>query len=142
MPAGKLAKPGRSLTRSSKNLLGRRVMAEVRALPVATSAVMAAAPSMRVKPSRNPPSSTIEIETAHLFLAASASQAARIFFTSVDVRHCLVRMIGPGLQEKYESKKSVRRSKGDRDFEIHLRLRHAVWKGRQGLRARDHRQHF
>jgi len=27
---------------------------------------------MRVKPSRKPPSSTIEIETAHLFLAASA----------------------------------------------------------------------
>src|SRR5271166_1985729 len=95
IPAGKLAKAGRSFTRSSKNLLGRLVMAEVRALPMETSAVIAVAPSIRKKPIRNPPSSTIEIDTAHLFLAASASQAARTFFTSDEVRHCLVRISVP-----------------------------------------------
>src|ERR1700675_2484536 len=96
MPAGKPAKAGRSLTRSSKNLLGRLVMAEVRALPMETSAEIADAPSMRAKPSRKPPSSTTEMATAHLFLAASASHAASIFFTSVDVRHGLVRIMFPG----------------------------------------------
>ena len=35
---GNVTKPGRSLTRSSKNLLGRLVSAEVCALPIATSA--------------------------------------------------------------------------------------------------------
>src|SRR5262245_47008328 len=48
-PAGKLAKAGRSLTRSSKNLLGRLVIAAVRALPIATSAEIGATPSMRLK---------------------------------------------------------------------------------------------
>src|SRR6516164_646002 len=95
MPAGKPAKAGRSFTRSSKNLLGRLVMADVRALPMETSAVIGVAPSIRRKPSRNPPSSTIETDTAHLFLAASASQAARTFFTSDEVRHCLVRISVP-----------------------------------------------
>src|SRR5205809_7448899 len=37
-PAGNVTNAGRSLTRSSKNLLGRLVMAEVRALPIETSA--------------------------------------------------------------------------------------------------------
>src|SRR5262249_40848527 len=36
-----------------------------------------------------------EIATAHLFLAASASQAARAFFTSDVVRHGLVRISVP-----------------------------------------------
>src|SRR5208283_205452 len=95
MPAGNVTKAGRSLTRSSKALLGRLVSAEVRALPSDTSAVTGEAPSMRVKPSRKPPSSTMEIATAQLFLPASASQAASIFFTSADVRHGLLRMIAP-----------------------------------------------
>src|ERR1700744_4067714 len=95
MPAGKLAKAGRSFTRSSKNLLGRLVIADVRALPAATSAEIGGAPSMRRKPSGNPLSSTIEIETAHLFLAASASHAASIFFTSDAVRQGLVRISVP-----------------------------------------------
>jgi hypothetical protein len=34
--------------------------------------------------------------TFHLFFRASASQASRIFFTSVKDRHGLVRMITPG----------------------------------------------
>src|SRR6202008_616702 len=92
MQAGKPAEAGRSLTRASKNLLGRLVIAEVRALPVDTSAELAGAPSMRRNPSRKPPSSTIEIATAHLFLTASASQAASIFLTSDDVRHGLLRI--------------------------------------------------
>src|SRR5262249_7676965 len=58
-------------------------------LPMETSAVIAVAPSIRRKPSRKPASSTIEIDTGHLFLAASASQAASAFFTSAAVRHCL-----------------------------------------------------
>ena len=86
MPAGKLAKAGRSLMRSSKNLLGRLVIADVRALPIDTSAEIAGVPSMRWKPSRNPPSSTMEIATDHLFLVASASHAASIFLTSDKVR--------------------------------------------------------
>src|ERR1700730_10221090 len=93
MPAGKPAKAGRSLTRSSKNLLGRLVMAEVRALPIDTSPEIVGAPSTRSKPTRKPPSSTIEIATAHLFLAASASQAASIFFTSANVTHRLVGLV-------------------------------------------------
>src|SRR5271170_3278232 len=140
IPAGKLAKPGRSLTRSSKNLLGRLVMAEVRALPVATSAVIAEASSMRAKPSRNPPSSTIEIETAHLFLMASASQASRIFFTSVEVRHGLLRMMEPGVSMKNGRERSMLKRKADRNGEIELRLRHAVRERRQGLSALDHRR--
>src|SRR5208282_4638076 len=95
MPAGKVTKAGRSLTRSSKVLLGRLVSAEVRALPADTSAVTGEAPSMRSKPIRKPPSSTMEIATAHLFLAASASQAISIFFTSANVRHGLLRMVAP-----------------------------------------------
>src|SRR6201996_8895497 len=95
-PAGKPEKAGRSLTRSSKNLLGRLVIAEVRALPVDTSAEIAGAPSMRRNPRRKPPSSTMEIATAHLFLTASASQAASIFLTSVAVRQDLVRIGTPG----------------------------------------------
>jgi hypothetical protein len=47
---------------------------------------------MRRKPSRKPPSSTTEIETAQLLLAASASQAASILFASATVRACLVRI--------------------------------------------------
>src|SRR5580700_3530829 len=103
MPAGKPAKAGRSLMRSSKNLLGRLVMAEVRALPKDTSAVIAEAPSMRAKPNRKPPSSTIEIATAHLFLAASASHADSIFFTSAEVRQCLVRMVAPEIEGRDRS---------------------------------------
>src|ERR1700755_3015383 len=98
MPAGKLANAGRSFTRSSKNLLGRLVMADVRALPAATSAEISCGPSMRRKPSGNPLSSTIEIETAHLFLAASASHAASIFLTSDAVRHGLVRISVPPIE--------------------------------------------
>src|SRR5262249_34695895 len=74
------------------------VMAEVRALPTETSAEITGAPSIRRKPSRNPPSSTIEIATDHLFLAASASQAARAFFTSAEVRQCLVRISVPPIE--------------------------------------------
>jgi hypothetical protein len=37
----------------------------------------------------------MEIATAHLFLAASASHAASIFLTSTDVKHGLVRMVAP-----------------------------------------------
>src|ERR1700722_8886417 len=94
-PAGKVTKPGRSLTRSSNTLLGRPVVAEVRALPSDTSAETFGAPSMRVNPSRKPPSSTIAIETAQLFFLASASLAASIVFTSADVRHGLLRMVAP-----------------------------------------------
>src|SRR5580698_8812323 len=101
MPAGKPAKAGRSLIRSSKNLLGRLVMAEVLALPIDTSAEIAGAPSMRWNPNRKPPSSTTEIATAHLFLAASASQAAIIVFTSASVRHGLVRMGPPEMDGAY-----------------------------------------
>ena len=115
-----------------KNLLGRLVMAEVRALPVATSAVIAAAPSMRVKPSKNPPSSTIEIETAHLFLA-TASQAARIFLTSAEVQHCLVRMIvTPGVCRNTRVKDQCSREKRMGSWS-QLWLRHAVREGRQRL---------
>src|SRR5262249_44554008 len=95
MPAGKPAKAGRSLTRSSKNLLGRLVIAEGRALPNETSAEIGAAPSMRSKPSKMPASSTIATETFHLFFSASAMQAAIIFFTSAAVRHGLLRMASP-----------------------------------------------
>ena len=50
---------------------------------------------MRVKPSRKPPSSTIEIDTAHFVLGGfSLYQAARIFLTSADVEHSLLRMRG------------------------------------------------
>ena len=51
-PAGKLVKAGRSFTRSSKNLLGRLVSAEVLAFPIATSAEIGPAPSTRWKPRR------------------------------------------------------------------------------------------
>ncbi len=44
---GKVTNAGRSLTRSSKNLVGRLVSAEVRALPIATSAAIAPVPSRR-----------------------------------------------------------------------------------------------
>src|SRR5262245_53732660 len=94
-PAGKVANAGRSLTRSSKNLLGRLVSAEVRALPYDTSAEIGGAPSMRSKPRRNPDSSTMVTDTFHLFLSASATQAASIFFTSAAVRHGLLRMSAP-----------------------------------------------
>src|SRR4051812_43510531 len=95
MPAGNPAKAGRSLTRSSKNLLGRLVIAEVRALPNETSAEIGGAPSMRSKPSRMPASSTMVTETFHLFFSASAMQAAIIVFTSAEVRHGLLRMASP-----------------------------------------------
>src|SRR5262249_3499038 len=95
MPAGKPAKAGRSLTRSSKNLLGRLVIAEVRALPNETSAEIGGAPSMRSKPSRMPASSTMVTETLHLFFSASAMQAAIMVFTSAEVRHGLLRMASP-----------------------------------------------
>src|SRR5215469_10577118 len=95
MPAGKPRKAGRSLTRSSKNLLGRLVVAAVRALPNDASAVIAAAPSRRAKPSRKPPSSTIEIDTAQLLSAALASHAASIFLTSAKVRQGLLRIKNP-----------------------------------------------
>ena len=52
MPAGNITNAGRSLIRSSNSLLGRRVIADVRALPMATSAEIAATPSMRSKASR------------------------------------------------------------------------------------------
>src|SRR5215216_8186174 len=95
MPAGKLAKAGRSLTRSSKNLLGRLVSAEVRALPNDTLVEIGGAPSMRSKPSRNPASSTMATDTFHLFLSASATHAAIIFRMSADVRHGLLRISPP-----------------------------------------------
>src|SRR5580692_12214652 len=95
-PAGNEMKAGRSLTRSSKNLLGRRVNAAVRALPTATSAVVTAAPSMRSRCSMKPPSSTTAIDTIHLFFSASAWAAAIIFFTSADVRQGFVRMVLSG----------------------------------------------
>src|SRR5579864_1954313 len=91
-PAGNEMKAGRSLTRSSKSLLGRLVSAAVRALPTATSAVVTAAPSMRSRCSMNPPSSTIATVTFQLCLAASAMHAAIIVFTSADVRHGFVRI--------------------------------------------------
>src|SRR5262245_34717590 len=94
-PAGKPAKAGRSLTRSSKNLLGRLVIADVRALPNETSAEIGGAPSMRSKPSRMPASSTIVTDTFHLFFSASAMQAAIMVFTSAEVRHGLFRMASP-----------------------------------------------
>src|SRR5215471_12322244 len=94
-PAGKEANAGRSLTRSSKNLLGRLVSAEVRALPSDTSAEIGGAPSMRSKPSRTAASSTIVTETAHLFFSASARQAAIIVFTSAEVRQGFVRIFPP-----------------------------------------------
>src|SRR5580700_11941277 len=92
---------GGSLMRSSKNLLGRLVMAEVRALPIDTSAEIAGVPSMRSKPSKNPASSTMEIATDHLFLVASASHAASIFLTSDKVRVGLVRMRSSGMNATY-----------------------------------------
>jgi hypothetical protein len=85
----------RSLTRSSKNLLERLVMAEVRALPIETSAEIGGAPSMRWKPSRKPPSSSTAIDTFHLFLCASAVQALTAFSTSAAVRQGLSRMGAP-----------------------------------------------
>src|SRR4051794_6951878 len=95
MPAGKPTKAGRSLTRSSKNLLGRLVRADVRAFPIDTSAEIGPTPSMRSNPSREPPSSTIATHTAHLFFSASATQTASMFLTSADVRQGLLRMFAP-----------------------------------------------
>jgi hypothetical protein len=37
----------------------------------------------------------MEIATCHLFLTASASQAASIFFTSSNVKDGLLRMVAP-----------------------------------------------
>src|SRR5262245_36912997 len=78
--------------RSSQNLVERRDRPAVDALPMATSAVIGPAPSIRSRCSRKPESSTMAMLTAHLFLVASALQAAIIFWTSADVRHGLVRM--------------------------------------------------
>src|SRR6516162_1769113 len=91
-PAGKLVNAGRSFTRSSKNLLGRLVRAEVLALPMATSAEMGPVPSIRWKPSKWAPSSTTATATFHRFLTASVSQASRIFFTSDKDKQGLVRI--------------------------------------------------
>src|SRR5262249_60863508 len=108
MPAGKPAKAGRALTRSSKHLLGRLVIAEVRALPNETSAEIGGAPSMRSKPSRMPASSTMVTDTFHLFFAASAMQAAIMVFTSAEVRHGLFRMASP-CEESRSTDRSARR---------------------------------
>src|ERR1700728_982386 len=141
---GKSAKAGRVLTMSSKNLLGRPVMAEVRALPSETSPEIRGAPSMRAKPSRMPLSSSTEIATAQLFLPASASQAAMIFFTSADVNAFLVRINAPGLAAIYSGFASRRwltslQREADRYGEIELVFGHGGGKGRQRLGALDHR---
>src|SRR6516162_19844 len=88
-------KAGRSLTRSSHMRVGCLVSAAVRALPSATSGVVAPAPSNRSRRSGTPASSTITIDTFHLFLSASALQAAIILWASSDVRQGLVRMAPP-----------------------------------------------
>src|ERR1700730_14879019 len=79
---------GRSLTRSSHKRVGCLVSAAVRALPSATSGVVAPAPSNRSSRSGIPASSTIAIDTFHLFFSASALQAASILWASPDVRQC------------------------------------------------------
>src|SRR5438034_10033939 len=89
-------KAGRSLTRSSHSLVGCLVSAAVRALPSATSGVVGPAPSSRSSRYGTPASSTIAIDTFHLFLSASALQAAIIVWASSVVRQGLVRMSSPG----------------------------------------------
>src|SRR5436189_3792511 len=86
---------GLSFTRSSHKLVGCLVSAAVRALPSATSGVVAPAPSSRSSRSGTPASSTITIDTFHLFLSASALHAAIILWASSDVRQGFVRMTSP-----------------------------------------------
>src|SRR3989442_278092 len=86
---------GRSLTRSSHSFVGCLVSAAVRALPSATSGEVGPAPSNRSSRYGTPASSTIAIDTFHLFFSASALQAAIILWASSVVRQGLVRMWSP-----------------------------------------------
>ena len=95
MPAGKSTKAGRSLTRSSKNLLGRPVMAEVRALPIDTSPEIRGAPSMRGKPSRKPPSSTHRDRHRPVVLGGLGLAGGEHLLHVGRCQACLVRMSAP-----------------------------------------------
>ena len=77
-------------TRSSQFLVVRRDTAALRPFSIAISALAGVAPSMRSSHSRCPPSSRTAMTTFHLFLRASASQAAPIFLQSSSVRQGLV----------------------------------------------------
>src|SRR5438105_256324 len=80
--------------RSSLALVERRDTAALRAFSAAICAVTGEAPFIRVRSKRWPPSSTMAMVAFQLFFAASASQAAVIFWQSSWVRHGLVRIVG------------------------------------------------